>query len=76
MATTFLYPGYSGTPEDILVRRSRIPSAERERLICAANNNNQHRVLSLGNTDVINWYHDNGVPQVVQLPRGVIELEY
>ena len=76
VATTFLYPGYSGTPEDILVRRSRIPSAERERLICAANNNNQHRVLSLGNTDVINWYHDNGVPQVVQLPRGVIELEY
>lgn len=75
VATTFLYPGYSGTPEDVLVRRARIQPTERERLIYAANNNNQHRVLSLGNTDVIKWYHDNGVPQVVQLPRGVIQLD-
>lgn len=75
VATTFLYPGYSGTPEDVLVRRARIGLAERQRLVHAANNNNQHRVLSLGNTDVIKWYHDNGVPQVVQLPRGVIQLD-
>jgi hypothetical protein len=75
VATTFLYPGYSGTPEDVLVRRARVSSAEREKLVQAANNNNLHRVLSLGNTDVIKWYHDNGVPQVVQLPRGVLQVD-
>jgi hypothetical protein len=75
VATTFLYPGYSGTPEDVLVRRARIAPPERERLVQAANNNNHNRVLSLGNSDVIKWYHDNGVPQVVQLPRGVVQLD-
>jgi hypothetical protein len=75
VATTFLYPGYRGTPEDVLVRRSRMSISERERLIQAANHNTRHRVVALGNTDVIKWYHDNGVPQVIQLPHRVIDYD-
>jgi len=75
VATTFLYPGYRGTPEDVLVRRARISASERERLIQAANHNTRHRVVALGNADVIKWYHDNGVPQVVQFHHRVIDWD-
>ena len=70
VAMTFLPPGYSGTPEDRLVRSAPIERDLRRRLLDAASNNNFERVLE-GNDDVIKWYHDNGVSQVKQMPSGM-----
>lgn len=72
VAMTFLPPGYGGTPEDRLVRSAPIDRDLRRRLLDAATNNTFERVLE-GNDDVIKWYHDNGVPQVKEMPPGMFK---
>lgn len=70
-ATSFWYPGFDGTPEDTLVRTSGLPKAEKRRLLEMANDNKKVRVVNEGRHEAIRWYHDNGVPQVVPLARGL-----
>jgi hypothetical protein len=72
VAMTFLPPGYGGTPEDRLVRTAPIDRDLRRQLLDAANNNTFERVLE-GNDEVIKWYHDNGVPQVKEMPPGMFQ---
>jgi len=67
-ATTMLYPGYNGTPEDGLVRSAKIPQADRERLLSMASSNNRVRVTNDGRHEAIRWYHDHGIPQVICPP--------
>jgi hypothetical protein len=77
VATTFLYPGYKGTPEDVLLRAAALPYPKRRELLQAADHNVAYRVLHEGNVDVIKWYHDNGIPQVKQITGPLFaELEY
>jgi hypothetical protein len=71
VAKTFLFPGYKNTPEDQAVKTARITGAERRRLLEAASHNASHRVLFSGNTDVIKWYHENGVPQVKHISETI-----
>lgn len=70
VAKTCLPPGYAGTPEDRLVRSARIDTHLRRQLLNAAQNNTLDRVLA-GNHEVIRWYHENGVPQVREMPPGM-----
>jgi hypothetical protein len=70
VARTFLPPGYSGTPEDRLVRTASIDQSLRRQLLDAARDNDFERVLG-GNHSVNKWYHDNGVPQVKEMPSGM-----
>lgn len=66
-ATSMWYPGYGGTPEDTLVRTSRMSYSERSRLLDLAVGNKTVRVINEGRHEAIRWYHENGVPQVVSL---------
>jgi hypothetical protein len=69
VAITFLPPGYSGTPEDQLVRSTVTDRGLQRQLLAAARNNTFGQVL-IGNHEVIKWYHENGVPQVKLIPPG------
>lgn len=72
-AISMLYPGYDGTPEDTLVRTADIPKVERQRLLALADDNKTVRVINEGRHEAINWYHENGVPQVVSLDHELFE---
>jgi hypothetical protein len=74
VAKTFLYPGYSNTPEDHLVRTAPISAAKRRDLLTLASDNNLHRVYRKGGLEAIKWYHDNGVPQVFPMKQELSHL--
>jgi len=74
VAKTFLYPGYSNTPEDHLVRTTAMSSAKRRELLALASHNNLHRVYRERGLEAIKWYHDNGVPQVFPIQQELSHL--
>lgn len=70
-AKTFLYPGFSGTPEFGAVLRANLPRTQRDALIRDATNNSATEVVVNDNPATIKWFHEHGVPQVVQMKRDV-----
>ncbi len=75
VAKTFLYPGYRNTPEDRLVGRSTLaPDVKRELFELAAENNAEKSRKGDG-LRAIKWYHDHGLPQVLELERDVFCYE-
>jgi hypothetical protein len=72
-ATSMWYPGYNGTPEDVLVRTSGLGHEEKRRLLEMADGNKTVRVVNDGRHEAIRWYHENGVPQVVPLARKLFD---
>ena len=72
-AISMLYPGYDGTPEEILVRAKAPSKAEQQRLLLMAAGNKMVRVINEGRHEAIRWYHENGVPQVVSLGRRLFD---
>ena len=73
-AVTFIRPGYTGTPElDLLQRRTDLPRQEKAFLLREARENKGREALLEGRTEVIKWFHDNGVAQVVQFPHPLFE---
>jgi hypothetical protein len=69
-AKTFLYPGFKGTPEYGLVRKSRLSPAEKDLLIPNSTSQDTTEGLKLY-LKATKWFHDNGVPQVVQIKQDV-----
>jgi len=72
-AISMLYPGYDGTPEDMLVRTAITSKVEQQRMLMMAADNKVVRVINEGRHEAIKWYHENGVPQVVSLKRRLFE---
>ena len=70
-ATTLLFPGYTGTPEYGIIRQSKLSREEKDRLIETARLLDANQVMLSDNYQTIKWFHDNGVPQVVQMSRPV-----
>lgn len=70
-AVTFLYPGFTNTPEFGLLRGAAIPEDKRHRLMNEARSNDATEVLENGSLDAIRWFHNNGLPQVIQTSRTV-----
>ena len=75
VAKTFLYPGFTSTPEYGAILNSDLPRREKDRLIGICQNNNADEVMWEGNTEVIKWFHDNGVPQVIQSNEEFFEYD-
>lgn len=73
-ATTFLYPGYKGTPEHQLIKTARLRTEERQTLLQQTQGLDAEEVLINDGSAVIKWFHDHGIPQVVQMKRKVYEL--
>lgn len=72
-AKTFLIPGYSGTPEYSLLLKSKFPQSERERLLKMTHDATEDDVFMGENLELIKWFHNNGVPQVMQMSHKVFD---
>ena len=63
-AITFLYPGFSNTPESRLLNSLPPWSPERRRLAALIKKVNCHPTFDNEAVEAIKWFHLNGVPQV------------
>jgi hypothetical protein len=63
-AVTFLFPGYSNTPEAKLVDALPPDAWMRRRVRALAKDANFHSLFYRKAAEAIRWYHENGVPQV------------
>lgn len=73
-AVSFLRPGYTGTPERKLISDTKsLPRDVKEFLLTEARENTGREVLLEDRTEVIKWFHDNGVPQVLQFPMAIYD---
>lgn len=70
-AKTFLYPGYTTTPEYGLALRTRLGRAEKDLLLRQATTQIGDDVILNDSTEAIKWFHDHGIPQVVQMKHNV-----
>ncbi len=70
-ATTLLYPGFRGTPEYGLIVNSRLPSEEKRRLTALAGEQSRKHLELTGDFGLVKWFHDRGVPQVIQTERAM-----
>lgn len=70
-ATTFLCPGYHATPERLAISQSGLNWHDRNAIIKKAASQNTDDVLLNNAPETIRWFHDNGVPQVVQFKHPV-----
>jgi hypothetical protein len=70
---TLLFPGFKQTPEYQALLASSLPQEERERMEHLASNQNAEVLLDTGDLSVIKWFHDNGVPQVIQRQEPIYQ---
>ena len=70
-AKTFLFPGYTQTPECDRLYRSSLSPAEKQAIHQKVKTLNAYTLYGSQDMSVIKWFHDNGVPQVVQLRQEV-----
>jgi hypothetical protein len=68
-ATTLLFPGFSKTPEAVALRRSKLLGDDKRRRTRLAEGSDQIRLVQSEDFSAIKWFHDNGVPQVIQTQR-------
>lgn len=71
-AKTFLHPGYGKTPEAELIRRSDLPPAEKRDLLRRAANLSHEQLYAGDGLEVIRWFHEHGVPQVIRTSEPVL----
>lgn len=74
-AVTFLYPGYSKTPEYELVTKAHLSRDERQLLIRQSTNQDATDVVLNDNDFAVKWFHKNGIPQVVQMDRKIYDYQ-
>ncbi len=72
-ARTLLYPGFRQTPEYGALQSSGMPDTEKTRMAELATKADAGTLLKTGDFSVLKWFHDNGVPQVIQTPRTVYD---
>lgn len=75
-AKTFLCPGHTSTPEyGKLLQSVGMSQAEKERLkaLATVDDASLEMIFRTGNYDHLKWFHENGVPQVVQLEEVVFD---
>ena len=73
-AKTLLYPGFASTPEYAAILRSSLSRRDKQEMIKKATRLDADCLMQDG-LGLIKWFHDNGVPQVVQLPQPVFVYE-
>jgi len=63
-AKTFLLPGFAKTPENGLIRKTRLSLEDRAMLMAMSDEKLRTNDLAGDTLAAIKWCHDNGVPQV------------
>jgi hypothetical protein len=72
---TLLLPGYRKTPEYGLLMQSALPQAEKDRLSAVATlDGHKGQLMETNDFSAIKWFHDNGIPQVIQTNRKIYEV--
>lgn len=70
-ATTLLYPGFVGTPEYGAILNSRLGRDDKQRLIEKARQQSREYLEKTGDFSLVRWFHNQGVPQVVQTDKAI-----
>jgi hypothetical protein len=70
-ATTLLFPGYRSTPEYGAILRHATSAEEERQLLEMTEELDAQHLLESQDLSLIKWFHDHGVPQVVQLDQPV-----
>jgi hypothetical protein len=65
VATTFLPPGYLGTPEYALLTRAQLPTSIKAQLLAQCQDLSFARLCFATDFSLLKWFHTNGIPQVV-----------
>jgi len=73
VAKTFLIPGFTSTPEYDRLLNSHLPHNEKERFIRLAKDSVTEELDDSEKFEVFKWFHDNGVPQVMQVSQQVFD---
>ena len=68
---TLLPPGYGGTPERELLRCASLRRDERSRLLRRSKVGDKTELVKTGDLTALKWFHENGIPQVVELPGHI-----
>ena len=71
-ATTLLFPGYRGTPEHDAILRSSLPRTTKQEMIDRTSHLDAVTLYENHDLSLIRWFHEHGVPQVVQFDRRII----
>lgn len=74
VAKTFLLPGYAGTPEVALLDCVPLSGVERKRLRQMTNGLTSEKLLNNEATELMQFFHRNGNPQVVEIQHTVLEF--
>ena len=75
VAKTVLYPGHRTTPEYSAILKSGVSEREQTEMVQKATNPWQiDELLQSMDFSMIKWFHDQGIPQVIRLPRGIFAL--
>jgi hypothetical protein len=72
-AKTFLPPGYRSTPEYGLLLKSNLPRVIKDNWIEKATDESWTEIQNIQShdTEIIKWFHQNGIPQVKQIKETV-----
>ncbi|MFH2003361.1 MAG: hypothetical protein ABIK27_01235 [Bacteroidota bacterium] len=71
---TLLTPGMSGTPENHLIKNSNLDNAHERKLRNAVQDViSKKQWVATGNLEAIKWFHDNGIPQVLEVRDELFE---
>lgn len=69
-AKTFLYPGFHGTPEYRAILNAQLQRHEEKRLIDLARQQSREYLEKTGDFSLVEWFHSQGVPQVIQTEKA------
>ena len=68
-AKTLLFPGFKKTPEYEMLDKAYMPPDMKRRLQHLATNSDMSSLWEEGDISALKWFHDNGVPQVIQTAK-------
>ena len=68
-AKTLLFPGFKQTPEYEALDNADMPPDMKRRLQHLATNSDMSSLWEEGDISALKWFHDNGVPQVIQTAK-------
>lgn len=73
-AKTLLVPGYKTTPEYNLIRNSNLSYQEKQGLIRKTEQLSLAKLAETRDFSILKWFHDRGVPQVMQTDKNLYAL--
>ena len=68
-AKTLLFPGFNKTPERAVLDKAHMPLDTKRCLQRLAKDSNLRHLWETNDISALKWFHDNGVPQVIQTTK-------